>query len=380
MKLSDLMTQPISEFETPVKAFSPNDRVSEVIGFMRETRSYEAVVEEGERTFIVTVRDLLDLSSLDTRLSKLMHQVPRLGRQNTVSDAASLMLEYRTRSMPIYQGGKLVGQVTSPAIVGKLVESDAAVRLSSIMTKEPVTIEASATLASARELMRRKKVDQVPILDGGRLAGIATSDSIVFNLAPKADREVKGGRQSGRFDEPLRNYGEGSLVTNEITDSLLEVYLKMKKDRVNYSLVMNTGEVQGIITYRDFMKILERRNSGPQLPMFIVGLPDDPFRAAAVSRKFKDAVQLLRKSFPEISEARAIIKTGETKSTKRKCQVDVLVISPKERYSYSVFSYEVADAFDQVNTWAKRLVSQRKDTHRKPSSRLNSEGPQPHER
>ena len=209
MKISELMAQSISEFATPAKAFSPTDRVSEVIGFMRETRSYEAVVEEGERTSIVTVRDLLDLSNLDTRLSKLMHQVPRLNRQNTVSDAASLMLEYRTRSMPIYHGGNLDGQVTSPAVVGRMMEANVPVKVSSIMTKEPVTIDSTATLASARELMRRKKVDQVPILSGGRLTGIATSDSIVFNLAPKADREVKGGRQQGRFDEPLADYEIG---------------------------------------------------------------------------------------------------------------------------------------------------------------------------
>ena len=43
--------------------------------------------------------------------------------------------------------------------------------------------------------MRRKKVDQVPIVDGGRLTGVITSDSIVFNLTPRADRDVKGGRQ-----------------------------------------------------------------------------------------------------------------------------------------------------------------------------------------
>jgi CBS domain-containing protein len=376
MKISELMALSISDFATPAKAFSPNDRVSEVIGFMRETRSYEAVVEEGDRTSIVTVRDLLDLSNLDTRLSKLMHQVPRLNRQNTVSDAASLMLEYRTWSMPIYHAGKLDGQVTSPAVVGRMMESEVPGKISSIMTKEPVTVESTATLASARELMRRKKVDQVPILSGGRLAGIATSDSIVFNLAPRADREVKGGRQPGRFDEPLGDYGSGNLLTNEITDSLMDVYLNMKKEGGNYSLIMNTGELQGILTYRDFMKILERRSAKPQLPMYIVGLPDDPFSAAAVRVKFTDSVQLLRKAFPEVSEARAIIKAGETRSTKRKCQVDVLVLSPKERYSYSVFSYEVADAFDQVNTWAKRLVALRKAKKRKPTSRRNPEAPQ----
>ena len=203
-----------------------------------------------------------------------------------------------------------------------------------------------------------------------------TSDSIVFNLAPRADRDAKGGRQEGRFDEPLGQYGTGDLLTNEITDTLREVYTNMRKEGANYSVVMNTGEVQGIVTYRDFMKVLVRRNATPQLPMYIVGLPDDPFDAAAVREKFTEAIQLLRKGFPEISEARAIIKTGETKSAKRKCQVDVLILSPRERYSYNVFSYEVADAFDQVNAWAKRLISQRKDVHRKPTSRRSSEGPE----
>jgi CBS domain-containing protein len=376
MKLEELMEQSIPEFVTDVRAFSSTDRVSEVIGFMRENQSYEVVVEDGDHTSVVTIRDMLNLSNLDTRLSKLMHQVPRLNRQNTVREAASLMFEYKTRSMPMYQGTRLVGQVTSQAIVGKMMESDVPVKLSSIMTKEPLTIESSATVASARELMRRKKVDQVPIVDRGRLNGVVTSDSIVFNLTPKADRDVKGSRHEGRLDESLSQYGTGNLVTNEITDSLLDVYLNMRKEGSNYSVVLNTGEVQGIVTYRDFMKVLARRSATPQLPMYIVGLPDDPFSAAAVRQKFTEAIQLLRKGFPEISEARAIIKTGETRSSKRKCQVDVLILSPKERYSYSVFSYEVADAFDQVNTWAKRVFSQRKVGRRKPTSRRSAEGPE----
>ena len=110
--------------------------------------------------------------------------------------------------------------------------------------------------------------------------------------------------------------------------------------------------------------------------MYIVGLPDDPFSAAAVREKFAEAITLLRKGFPEITEARAVIKTGSTSSPKRRFQVDVLILSPKERYSYSVHSYEVADAFDEVNSWAKRLFSQRKTDHRRPTSRRSVDGPQ----
>ncbi len=360
MKPVDLMSVSISEFVTGVDAFSPTDRVSEVIGYMKENQWYEALVEDGDRTSIVTVRDLLDLTSLETRLSKLMHQVPRLNRQNTVSDAASLMFEYRTRSMPIYDGDKLVGQATSPLILGRMFDSEVPVRLSSVMTKEPNTIQSDSTVASARELMRRKKIDQVPIIDQGRLSGVITSDSIVFNMVPRTDRDVKGGNRGGRFAEPLREYGTGSIVTNEVTDSLLDVYVKMKEEQSNYSMIVNTGELQGIVTYRDFMKVLLRRSAPAQLPVYIVGLPDDPFSAAAVRQKFTEAIRTLRKGFPEMSEARAVIKSAEAGGPKQKSQVDVFIASPKERYSYSVFSYEVADAFDQVNAWAKKLNSQRK--------------------
>ena len=102
---------------------------------------------------------MLGLTDFEMRLSNLMHQVPRLNRSNTVGDAASLMFEYRTRSMPVYQGSKLLGAVTSPEIVGKMLETDVKVRLSSIMTQSPITLEPSAPVSTARELMRRKKVD-----------------------------------------------------------------------------------------------------------------------------------------------------------------------------------------------------------------------------
>lgn len=361
MKPADLMSLPVSEFVTRANPFSPTDRVSEVIGFMRETHSHEALIEDGEKSFIITMGDLLDLASLDTRLSKLARQIPRLNRQNTVGDAASLMFEFRTRSMPVHDREMLVGDVNSSLILDRMFESEVPVRLSSVMTKEPATVESGSTVASARELMRRKKVDQLPIVDDGKLHGVITAESIVFAMSPGPDHDLKGVPRAGRFDETLSSYGTGGIVTNEITDSLVDVYLNMKKQASNYSAVLNTGELQGIVTYRDFMKVLQRRNANVPLPMYIVGLPDDPFSAAAVREKFTEAVRTLQKGFPEITEARAVIKAAETSGHKVKSQVDVLIASPKERYSYSVFSYQVADAFDQVDGWAKRLISQRKD-------------------
>ena len=66
MNPDELMAQSVSEFVISARVFAPTDRVAEVIGFMKESGSFEAIIEESDKTSIVTMRDLLDVSSLET--------------------------------------------------------------------------------------------------------------------------------------------------------------------------------------------------------------------------------------------------------------------------------------------------------------------------
>ncbi|MDA4118553.1 MAG: CBS domain-containing protein [Thaumarchaeota archaeon] len=357
MKADQLMRMSAAELLTKVEIFPSNAPVSKAIGYLKESKLKETLVDDGDtNTCLVSIRDLLNVTSLNTRISTVMRKVPRLGKNNTVSDAATLMHEYRTRSMPIYQGKKLLGQITSPSIVGKLLDSELPGKISSIMSPNPTCLDASETVSKAREIMHKMKVDQLPVLKKGSLGGIVTSDQIVFNLVPETDRDAKGEARKGRFGESLATFAEDDPVTDDISDSLRDVYQNMSKRGSNYSVVMNMDEVQGIVTYRDFLSILSRRTTATSIPMYMVGLPDDPFEAETAREKFLRAVELLRRSNPGISEARAVIKMGETKAPKKKYEVNVFLASPTRRYSYRVYSFELADAFDYVNDWVKKLV------------------------
>jgi CBS domain-containing protein len=365
MTPSELSSTSVVDLITETRTFSSTDRISKLIGYLRETNNYEAFVEEEGRSSIVTVRDLLGLVDLETRLSKLMHQVPRLDESNSVGDVASLMFEYRTRSMPVYQGSKLLGVVTSPQIVGKMLETDIKVRLSSIMTPSPITLEPSASVSTARELMRRKKVDQIPVVDGSKLERVVTSAEVVFSLLPTPDRDQKGERQKGRYDEAVGTFGDDAMLTNEITDSIQSVFRDMRRRSTSYSVIMNTGEVQGIATYRDFMKLLVTKHVPSPVPMYVVGLPEDSFAAAVVRSKFLESVELLTRVFPEITEARAVIELEGNNPQRKKNLVKVTILTPKKRYSYEVFSYDLGESFDQVHAWAKKLISQNKPNRRR---------------
>jgi CBS domain-containing protein len=350
------MRLPVTDLLTEAKVFPSSEPVAKVIGFLSESTLREALVDDGDATCVVSVRDLLNITNLGTKISTVMHQVPRLVASNTVSDAATLMHELRTRSMPVYKERKLLGQITSPAIVAKLLDSETPGRISSIMTPNPISLDVSDRVSKARETMMKKKVDQLPVTKKGGLHGIVTADEIVFNLMPKTDRNLKGETNGGRFDEALGIFADTDVTTNEITDKLRDVHQNMSKRESNYALIMNTGEIQGIVTYRDFMRVLTRKVTEDSIPMYMVGLPEDPFEAGTAREKFLRAVELLRRSVPDISEARAVIKMGETKSPKKKYEVKVFLVHPRDHYSYSVFSYELADAFDKVNDWVKELV------------------------
>jgi predicted transcriptional regulator len=352
-----LMATPVSELMTEARLFSANEPVSRIIGFLKESKQYECLIDDGDRTCSVSVRDLLGLSHLDTKVYTLMHQVPRLNRNNNVGDAATLMYEYRARSMPIVEGRKLLGQITSPSIVAKLLEGEQQGKVSNIMTPEPVCVDASSLVVKARDLMQKKKFDQLPVLKDGHLEGVISSEQIVFNIIPLSNRDSKGNPRAGKYEERVENLVGEEVTTNEVTESLGEIYRNMVKASSNYSVIMNTGEVQGIVTFRDFMKMLLRSDGAGAIPMYIVGLPDDPFEAETSRRKFTTAVKQLERAYPWITEARAVIKMGETKSPKKKYEVNVFLFSPKQRYSYRVFSYELADAFDYVDSWVKGIAS-----------------------
>ena len=53
-----------------------------------------------------------------------------------------------------------------------------AVTVRSIMSRDPVTVEAGADIRSAMETMRTAQVRRLPVTEGGKLAGMLSIDDI----------------------------------------------------------------------------------------------------------------------------------------------------------------------------------------------------------
>ena len=96
--------------------------------------------------------------------------------------AARKMAELDIGAMPICgQDKRLKGMLTDRDIVVRCVSSGGdpgAVTVRSIMSRDPVTVEAGADIRRAMETMRAAQVRRLPVTEGGKLAGILSIDDI----------------------------------------------------------------------------------------------------------------------------------------------------------------------------------------------------------
>ena len=110
------------------------------------------------------------------KVDELMTRDPAsLQPGSTVAEAAALMKRRDCGSLPVVDGGKVVGIVTDRDIVLRAVAAQkdpARVPVSEIMSTDPVTVTPDTTSAEATKLMSDRQVRRLPVVEDGRLVGL----------------------------------------------------------------------------------------------------------------------------------------------------------------------------------------------------------------
>jgi CBS domain-containing protein len=135
---------------------------------------------------MISERELLKATSIEaTKPSALVSYIPVLRKEALVGEVARLMADYRTRATPISDGRKIVGQVNCTTLLHELrgrIGGD--LKITSLATENPITIEEDDPVAKARELLLRKRIDHLPVIKDKRIVGMLTSSHIVSRLKP----------------------------------------------------------------------------------------------------------------------------------------------------------------------------------------------------
>lgn len=128
----------------------------------------------------------------------------------SVTEAARLMVDKGIGALPVMEGDTLVGLVTEGDLImqdvklefptylhlldGFIMYPPATARFESelkkavgadvraVMTSEPVTVQAEASVSDAATLLVERDLSRLPVLDGDRLVGVVSKSDIVRSL------------------------------------------------------------------------------------------------------------------------------------------------------------------------------------------------------
>lgn len=173
--------------------------------------------------------------------------VVSIGPDATVREIAALLLDMRISAVPVLDAGRLVGIVSEADLLHRhelgtegsqrpwwlrLLSADASLedyiksharRARDVMTRKVVSAEDDAPLATIVSLLERHGVKRLPVLRGGRLAGIVSRSDVVRALArrPGPARRAAGGDQAIRREllGELKRYPWWGRTTSSVVVS-----------------------------------------------------------------------------------------------------------------------------------------------------------------
>ena len=231
------------------------------------------IVDDANRVVgLVSHRDVLaaqitalgPLSGTERSTLELVVPVSRLMRTAVwtvassalASTAARLMREHRFGCLPVVDDGKLVGIITESdllSLVERLSDIDAPPRpltVEGAMTLFPLTISPTTSIAEARAMMDRYDVRHLPVTEGNHPIGIVGDRDL--RIAEAIYRQ-RAGDASAQLAVAL--VGFDVLYEVAPTQNLDEVLLEMSTRRVSAAMVVDAGQLVGIITTVDVCRL-----------------------------------------------------------------------------------------------------------------------------
>jgi len=118
----------------------------------------------------------------------------------TLGEVATLMKQQDCGSIPVIEGGRLIGIVTDRDIVVRGVaagKDPKTQRVSEVMSSNPVTIGPDEDVADAEKKMADRQIRRLPVVENGSLVGIIVTAQIA-----RADDKRKVGETIKEISEP----------------------------------------------------------------------------------------------------------------------------------------------------------------------------------
>jgi acetoin utilization protein AcuB len=187
--------------------------------------------------------------------------------ETLVLDAQKIMKENSIRRLPVVDKGKLVGIVTqhdllqaspSPATSLSIHELNyllARMKVKEIMKKNPMTLAPDTPFEEALKIGQDKKIGSFPVVENGKLVGIATESDIVRFLTHALGIREEGSRVTieglgGKFGDLEKIIA----IANQRQTIILSMISLQRPEKKDWMIVLRLKTTDPDPIVRDFKK------------------------------------------------------------------------------------------------------------------------------
>lgn len=202
------------------------------------------------------------------RIRDIMTKNPiTIDSETLVLDAQKIMKENNIRRLPIVDKGKLIGIITqhdlleaspSPATSLSIHELNyllAKMKVKEIMKKNPLTLTPDTPFEEALRIGQEKKIGSFPVVDNGKLVGIATESDIVRFMTRALGLKEEGSRITIEgLGGKLSDLEKIISIVNQHQTIILSMVSLPRSDKKDWMIVLRlkTSDPDPIV--RDFKK------------------------------------------------------------------------------------------------------------------------------
>ena len=104
----------------------------------------------------------------------MSRRVLSVSPEDTIETARRFLHDHPIHHLPVVENGKVIGILT----FHQLAFGDPSVRVSTVMTRDFVVVDPMTTVRKAASLMLGGTTGCLPVMDGAKLAGIITTSDL----------------------------------------------------------------------------------------------------------------------------------------------------------------------------------------------------------